>query len=152
MCFAQNGPMADPQVTALEVLLQQLARLNQDLMLADSHERWGGGDHDEQKRYRDLGLTSEKAKAEVVAKLTAEVSRLRVENVEVLRAWVAAQVALREEARAALLKDEQQKGLVAEVTREIAAWQAVLTGPTAFVEPWSSAFVEAKRRVELLGV
>jgi len=142
--------MVDPNVTALEVLLQEIARLNQDLMLSDSHERWGGGEYEEQKRYRDLGLASEKAKAEVVAKLTGEVNRLRVENVEVLRAWVAAHVTLREEARAAL--DEQRKGLSGEVTREIAAWQAVLMGPTAFVEPWSSAFVEAKRRVELLGV
>ncbi len=142
--------MVDPNVTALEVLLQEIARLNQDLMLSDSHERWGGGEYEEQKRYRDLGLASEKAKAEVVAKLTGEVNRLRVENVEVLRAWVAAHVTLREEARAAL--DEQRRGLAGEVTREIAAWQAVLTGPTAFVEPWSSAFVEAKRRVELLGV
>ena len=144
--------MVDPKVTALEVLLQEIARLNQDLMLSDSHERWGGGEYEEQKRYGDLGLSSQKAKAEVVAKLTAEVNRLRVENVEVLRAWVAAHVTLREEAKAALLKDEQKKGLVGEVTREIAAWQAVLTGPAAFVEPWSSAFVEAKRRVQLLGV
>lgn len=143
--------MADPQVTALEVLLQQIARLNQDLMLADSHERWGGGEVEEQQRYRDLGRSSEQAKAGVVGRLTAEVNRLRVENPEVLRAWVSAQVTLREEARAALLKDELKKGLAGEVTREIAAWQAVLTGPTAFVEPWSSAFVDAKRRVELLG-
>ncbi|MBM4782880.1 MAG: hypothetical protein GQE15_34820, partial [Archangiaceae bacterium] len=53
--------MADPQVTALEVLLQQLSRLNQDLMLADSHERWGGGEVEEQQRYRDLGRSSEQA-------------------------------------------------------------------------------------------
>ena len=143
--------MADPRVTALEVLLQRLARLNQDLMLSDSHERWGGREYEEQKRYRDLGRTAEQAKAEVVATLTAEVNRLRVEDVEVLRTWVAAQVTLREEARAALLRDEQKKVLAGEVTREIAAWQAVLTGPAAFVEPWSSAFVDAKRRVELLG-
>lgn len=144
--------MADPQVTALEALLQQIARLNQDLMLADSHERWGGGVVEEQQRYRDLGRASEKTKAEVVTKLTAEVNRLRVERPEVLRAWVSAQVTLREEARAAFLMDEKKKLLAGEVTREIAAWQAVLTGPAAFVDPWSTAFVEAKRRVELLGV
>lgn len=151
MWLVENVAMADPRVTALEVLLQRLARLNQDLMVSDSHERWGGREVEEQQRYRELGRAAEQAKAEVVATLTAEVNRLRVEDVEVLRAWVSAQVTLREEARAALLKDEQKKVLEGEVTREIAAWQAVLSGPSAFVDPWSSAFVDAKRRVELLG-
>lgn len=144
--------MSDPQVTALEVLLQRLAKLNQDLSQADSHERWGGGDVDEQLKYRELGATAEKTKAEVVATLTAAVNRIRVERPDVLRAWVSAHVTLREEARALLLADAQRKAMAAEATREIAAWQAVLTGPTAFVDPWSSAFVDAKRRVELLGV
>lgn len=144
--------MSDPEVTALEVMLQRLATLNQDLRAADSHERWGGGELEEQLKYRELGATAEKTKAEVIATLTAAVNRLRVERPEVLRAWVSAHVTLREEARALLLADAQRKAMAAEATREIAAWQAVLTGPTAFVDPWSSAFVDAKRSVELLGV
>lgn len=144
--------MSDPQVTALEVMLQRLATLNQDLRAADSHERWGGGEVGEQLKYRELGATAEKTKAEVVATLTAAVNRLRVARPDVLRAWVSAHVTLREEARALLLSDAQRKAMAGEATVEIAAWQAVLTGPTAFVDPWSSAFVDAKRRVELLGV
>ena len=34
---APEPPMVDPKVTALEVLLQEIARLNQDLLLSDSH-------------------------------------------------------------------------------------------------------------------